>query len=121
MSISRRGLAAGAFAAFGLALSAQAVLADPIHIGIAQWGRHPQLDAVNTSFRAELGKQGFVEGKDVVFDWEVANFDGSILPQILAKLRSSNPKLIMTISTPAVLPAALSRSTTERLLSSPGL
>ncbi|SED84363.1 putative ABC transport system substrate-binding protein [Rhizobiales bacterium GAS188] len=100
MSVTRRGLAAGAFACLGLSVAAPAVMAEPIHIGIAQWGRHPQLDAVNTSFRAELAKQGLVEGKDVVFDWEVANFDASILPQILNKLKSSSPKLIMTISTP---------------------
>jgi putative ABC transport system substrate-binding protein len=100
MSFTRRGLTAGVLAFLGLYGSAVAAQADPIHIGIAQWGRHPQLDAVNANFRAELGKQGFVEGKDVVFDWEVANFDASILPQILNKLKSSSPKLIMTISTP---------------------
>jgi len=74
--------------------------ADPIHIGIAQWGRHPQLDAVSQTFKAELAKQGYVEGKDVVYDWEVANFDASILPQLLNKLKSASPKLILTISTP---------------------
>src|SRR5690348_3609345 len=100
MAFTRRGLSAGAFAALGLAFMAFGAKADPIHIGIAQWGRHPQLDAVNTNFRAELATQGFVEGKDVVYDWEVANFDASILPQILNKLKSANPKLIMTISTP---------------------
>jgi len=100
MLMTRRGLAACALALFGLSLSAIAANAEPIHIGIAQWGRHPQLDAVNTNFRAELARQGFVEGKDVVYDWEVANFDASILPQILNKLKSSSPKLIMTISTP---------------------
>ncbi|MFI4997340.1 MAG: ABC transporter substrate-binding protein [Hyphomicrobiales bacterium] len=100
MIMTRRGLAAGALALCGLGLSAAAANADPIHIGIAQWGRHPQLDAVNSNFRAELARQGYVEGKDVIYDWEVANFDASILPQILNKLKSSSPKLIMTISTP---------------------
>ncbi|MFI5013326.1 MAG: ABC transporter substrate-binding protein [Hyphomicrobiales bacterium] len=100
MSITRRGLAAGALALAGLSAAVAAAKADPIHIGIAQWGRHPQLDAVNANFRAELAKQGFVEGKDVIYDWQVANFDASILPQILNKLKSSSPKLIMTISTP---------------------
>jgi putative tryptophan/tyrosine transport system substrate-binding protein len=100
MSANRRGLGFGALAVLGLCAFATSVNADPIHIGIAQWGRHPQLDAVNTNFRAELAKQGFVEGKDVVYDWEVANFDASILPQVLGKLKAQNPKLIMTISTP---------------------
>jgi putative tryptophan/tyrosine transport system substrate-binding protein len=100
MPFTRRGLSAGAFAALSFGLLAFAAKADPIHIGIAQWGRHPQLDAVNTNFRAELAALGFVEGKDVVYDWEVANFDASILPQILNKLKSASPKLIMTISTP---------------------
>jgi putative ABC transport system substrate-binding protein len=100
MSFTRRGLSAGAFAALSLGFLAFGAKADPIHIGIAQWGRHPQLDAVNVNFRSELARQGFVEGKDVVYDWEVANFDASILPQILNKLKSASPKLIMTISTP---------------------
>ncbi|MBV8428493.1 MAG: ABC transporter, partial [Hyphomicrobiales bacterium] len=100
MAVTRRGLSAGAFAALSLGLMSFGAKADPIHIGIAQWGRHPQLDAVNANFRAELAAQGFVEGKDVVYDWEVANFDASILPQILNKLKSASPKLIMTISTP---------------------
>ena len=42
---------AGAFAALSLGLLAFGAKADPIHIGIAQWGRHPQLDAVNTNDR----------------------------------------------------------------------
>ncbi|MBV8764744.1 MAG: ABC transporter substrate-binding protein [Hyphomicrobiales bacterium] len=100
MPFTRRGLSAGAFAALSLGLMSFGAKADPIHIGIAQWGRHPQLDAVNANFRAELAAQGLVEGKDVVYDWEVANFDASILPQILNKLKSASPKLIMTISTP---------------------
>ncbi len=100
MPFTRRGLSAGAFAALSLGFLAFGAKADPIHIGIAQWGRHPQLDAVNVNFRSELARQGFVEGKDVVYDWEVANFDASILPQILNKLKSASPKLIMTISTP---------------------
>ena len=91
MPFTRRGLSAGAFAALSFGLLAFAAKADPIHIGIAQWGRHPQLDAVNTNFRAELATHGFVEGKDVVYDWEVANFDASILPQILNKLKSAEP------------------------------
>ncbi|MBW0002311.1 MAG: ABC transporter substrate-binding protein [Hyphomicrobiales bacterium] len=100
MPFTRRGLSAGAFAALSLGLMSFGAKADPVHIGIAQWGRHPQLDAVNANFRAELAAQGLVEGKDVVYDWEVANFDASILPQILNKLKSASPKLIMTISTP---------------------
>ena len=100
MPFTRRGLSAGAFAALSLGLMSFGANADPIHIGIAQWGRHPQLDAVNANFRVELAAQGFVEGKDVIYDWEVANFDASILPQILNKLKSASPKLIMTISTP---------------------
>jgi hypothetical protein len=31
------------------------VAADPIHVGIAQWGRHPQLDTVTASFK-EIGR-----------------------------------------------------------------
>ena len=50
MPFTRRGLSAGAFAALSLGFLAFGAKADPIHIGIAQWGRHPQLDAVNIEF-----------------------------------------------------------------------
>jgi putative tryptophan/tyrosine transport system substrate-binding protein len=97
MSVLRRALAAGVVAAV---MWTAVAAAEPVTIGIAQWGRHPQLDAVTAAFRDELGRLGFVEGRDVAYQVEVANFDTSVLPQILNKLRSTNPKLVLTISTP---------------------
>jgi putative ABC transport system substrate-binding protein len=93
----RRAFAGGVVAAAAWTMAASA---EPVTIGIAQWGRHPQLDTVTASFRDELGRLGYVEGRDVAYQVEVANFDTSVLPQILNKLRSTNPKLVLTISTP---------------------
>ena len=40
--------------------------ADPIRIGIANFGEHPPLNAAIAGFKKALSENGFVEGKDVV-------------------------------------------------------
>jgi putative tryptophan/tyrosine transport system substrate-binding protein len=84
----------------GLCLFISPALAQPVKIGIAQFGRHPQLDAVVEAFKAELGELGFFEGEKVSYDYEQVNFDPSLVPQMLTKLKASGPKIILTITTP---------------------
>ena len=98
MPLTRRAAIAGATLA-GLALPRLA-LADPIVIGIAQWGPHPQLDAVANAFRARLTALGHVDGKDVTYTIENAHFDTAVLPQMISKLRADRPALLLTIATP---------------------
>jgi putative ABC transport system substrate-binding protein len=96
MQIGRRGFV-------GVALAGAAVrpaFAAPIVIGIAQWGPHPQLDAVASSFKARLGQLGLVEGRDVTYKTENAHFDTAVLPQIISTLKADRPALILTIATP---------------------
>ena len=95
------------FLAGGLALAgllslapANAQAQQPIKIGIAQWGPHPQLEKAVASFKAELTRLGLAEGKDVVYEMDQANFDGALLPQLLNKLKATKPNLIYTIATP---------------------
>ncbi len=71
--------------------------AEQIKIGIAQFGPHPQLDEVVTSFKQELAVKGY---KDVVYDYDQINFDAALAPQLLTKLKAGKPKLILTITTP---------------------
>ena len=77
----------------GLALAADT-------IAIAQFGAHPQLDAVVTAFKAELAAQGYTEGDKITFVESQANFDASLIPQMITKLQGSSPKLMLTITTP---------------------
>lgn len=74
--------------------------ADPIKIAIANFGDHPQLNESIAGFKKELAREGYVEGKDVVYELSHTNFDATLLPQMIAKLQASKPKLIYTITTP---------------------
>jgi putative ABC transport system substrate-binding protein len=89
----------GLVALLALALApASASAADTI--AIAQFGPHPQLDAVVAAFKAELAAEGYTEGDKVTFVESQANFDASLIPQMVTKLQGSSPKLMLTITTP---------------------
>ncbi|MDQ2067880.1 ABC transporter substrate-binding protein [Xinfangfangia sp. CPCC 101601] len=82
------------------ALLASSVLAEPITLSIANFGEHPQLNAVADGFKAEILASGMVEGTDVVFTLDHVNFDTTLLPQMIAKIDSGNPALVLAITTP---------------------
>ena len=84
----------GALFALGLAASAQA---EPLKIGIAQFGPHPQLDAVVDAFKAEIAAEGL---SDVTYDYGHVNFDPALIPQLVQKIKAGNPDLLLTITTP---------------------
>lgn len=93
------GVAAGVMAGSLVAGTATAA-ADPIKIGIANFGEHPQLNASIAGFKKALADNGFAEGTDVVYTESHTNFDASLVPQMIAKLQAENPKLIYTVTTP---------------------
>lgn len=66
-------------------------------IGVAQFGKHPQLDETVTAFKAELAKLGVA---DAVYDELQVNFDATLIPQMVTKLVSGSPKLILAVTTP---------------------
>ncbi len=66
-------------------------------IGIAQFGKHPQLDTAVDSFKKELADQGFT---DLEFVESQVNFDTNLIPQMLTTLQAAQPKLILTVTTP---------------------
>jgi len=53
-----------------------------------------------TAFKAELAAEGYTEGDKVTFVESQANFDASLIPQMVTKLQGSSPKLMLTITTP---------------------
>lgn len=93
-------LLSGLLVAGALAAGLGAAVADPIKIGIANFGEHPQLNASIDGFKKALADNGFVEGKDVVYTESHTNFDASLVPQMIAKLQADNPKLLYTVTTP---------------------
>lgn len=74
-------------------------VAQPKLIAIANFGEHPALRAGVDGFKAELGRQGFVEGKDIAFDDQHVNFDRSLIPQLLTNAMSKDPALIVVVTT----------------------
>ncbi len=96
----KSGLMSGLVLAGALAVSLGAAVADPIKIGIANFGEHPQLNAAVAGFKKALADNGYVDGKDVVYTESHTNFDASLVPQMIAKLQAEQPKLIYTVTTP---------------------
>lgn len=82
------------------ALLTTAVFAEPKTISIANFGDHPQLNAVAEGFKAEILASGLVEGTDVAFTLDHVNFDTTLLPQMIAKIESGKPALVLAITTP---------------------
>lgn len=83
-------------AALGMTIGLGSAVAET-KIGIAQFGKHPQLDETVTAFKAELIKLGIA---DAVYDELQVNFDATLIPQMVTKLASGSPKLILAVTTP---------------------
>ncbi|MGI6851834.1 ABC transporter substrate-binding protein [Mesorhizobium sp. 1B3] len=96
----KSGLLSGIMLAGALMSGLGAAVADPIRIGIANFGEHPQLNASIDGFKKALAEAGYVEGKDVVYTESHTNFDASLVPQMISKLQAEQPKLIYTVTTP---------------------
>jgi putative ABC transport system substrate-binding protein len=89
------------FIAAALALClVDAASAQPKRIGIANFGEHPQLNAVVLGFKKAMNQAGYVDGKDVVYSLSHTNFDASLVPQMISKLQSEKPSLMLTVTTP---------------------
>ncbi len=96
----KSGLLSGLVLAGVLAAGISGAAADPVRIGVANFGEHPQLNAAIAGFKKSLTDNGFVDGKDVVYTESHTNFDASLVPQMIAKLQAEQPKLVYTITTP---------------------
>ena len=83
-------------AALGIGLGLGTAFAET-KIGVAQFGKHPQLDETVAAFKAELAKLGVA---DAVYDELQVNFDATLIPQMVTKLVSGSPKLILAVTTP---------------------
>jgi putative tryptophan/tyrosine transport system substrate-binding protein len=69
-------------------------------VAIASFGPHGSLKQVIEGFKQALADKGFVEGKNISYDYSDCNFDPSLIPQVLSKLEASKPNLMLTVTTP---------------------
>ncbi len=77
-----------------------------VRIGISQIVEHPALDATRKGFADELAASGYVEGKNVQFDYKNAQNNRPVSGQIARKFVGDKVDLILAISTPSSQDAA---------------
>lgn len=69
-------------------------------IAIANWGPHSSLQDTIRGIEDELSQLGLRENQDFVFETLDVNFEPTLIMQMLAKLKASNPEVLVAISTP---------------------
>lgn len=94
-----------AFSIFSLIFSPlqQALAASPkaiTKIAIANYGPHASLEETIKGVKQGLASLGYIENNNIKYDILHINFDRTLLPQMLAKIKSSKPDVIVTLSTP---------------------
>jgi putative ABC transport system substrate-binding protein len=99
----------GSAAAWPLATRAQQ--SSPALIGFFNAGAASALNEEIDAFRAALRDFGYVEGRDVRFEYRFANGDLDRLPALAAELVRLNPTIIVSSPVPANLAIAKTTST----------
>ncbi|RMG97839.1 MAG: ABC transporter substrate-binding protein [Candidatus Dadabacteria bacterium] len=87
-------------------LLAPAAWAKPIRIGITQIVEHPALDANRQGAIDRLKELGYEEGKDVVYDIQIAQGNPATANLIAKKFVGEGVDLILAIATPTAVAAA---------------
>ena len=100
-----------AFSTFGCSSST-----DQVSIGIVQIVEHPALDAAREGFLEVLNDNGYVEGKNLVIDYQNAQGDQPTLQSIANKFASANHDMILAIATPSAQAVAGSTQTIPILI-----
>lgn len=72
-----------------------------VRIGITQIVEHPALDATRKGFMDELAARGYVEGKNVGYEYKNAQNNRPVSVQIARQLVGEGVDLILSISTPS--------------------
>ena len=93
------------YGAAALALAALVFLPQPgsaadRKVAIANLGPHSVLKLVIDGFKDGLASQGFKDGDGVEYIYKDANFDPSLVAQVLTALEASEPDLLLTVTTP---------------------
>ena len=69
-------------------------------IAIANYGPHSSLQETIDGLKAKLTQLGYIENKTIRYEITDVNFETSLIIQMLTKLKSSKPRIMVAISTP---------------------
>lgn len=69
-------------------------------IAIANYGPHASLDETIQGIKEELDRLGYREGEQICFKVSHVNFESILIPQMLGQLKRSNPRALVTLTTP---------------------
>jgi putative ABC transport system substrate-binding protein len=69
-------------------------------VAIANLGPHSSLDASIQGIKDELTQQGFIEHETVRYAVVDVGFDASLIPQMIAHLKSQHPQVMVVTTTP---------------------
>ena len=81
--------------------SEESEAAEPITIGIIQMVEHPSLDTIREACIAKLAELGYVDGENIVIDYQNGQGDATNLKTISQQFVANEYDLIIAITTPA--------------------
>lgn len=93
------------------------VTAEQKSVAITQIVEHPALDSVRLGVKEELIEQGFVEGKNLKWQYESAQGNPTTAAQIARKFAGESPDVIVAIATPSAQTAAAAARNTAIVFS----
>lgn len=79
---------------------------EPIKLGIIQIVEHPALDAARQGFLDELKENGYIEGENLIVDYQSAQNDQANLQTIARKFVQEQCDLVLAIATPSAMAMA---------------
>lgn len=75
-------------------------LAETKTVAITSFGEHPALQEVVDGLKASMTERGFKDGQDVSYTFTHVNWERNLIPQMLTKVASGKPAVVVTITTP---------------------
>ena len=91
----------------------EAVSEDAVKIGVIQYVQHGSLDDAYKGFVDGLAEAGYVEGENLVLDFQNASGEVSNCQQICDLFVNNNTDLVLSIATPAAQAAVNACQETE--------
>jgi len=82
--------------------------ADITKIAVANYGPHPSLDETIQGLKDGLAQAGYKEGSNVEYEVTNVNFDPTLIPQMLSKLKAGKPAVVVALTTPVAQAAKYS-------------
>ena len=98
---------------FSFFISFSSVQSSPIKISILQVIEHPALNATRQGLLEELQKLGYVEGKNLILDYQSAQGNTALAAQIAQKFTANQTNVIVAIGTPAAQAAMAATKDTK--------